>query len=250
MPRHSGETFRYGQRLHRKREFLRLFRIGQRTRSRSFTLIGLPRDGCARLGLSAKRRLGKACRRNQAKRLLREIFRRNQEACRIGSGKNLDLVVLIQRTVEHETYVRLNNEYLESIRRLVRRLDKNLLAAALADSAARLPVLSHLFFLCGAGALAPRVLAWRTPRREATLFLPPALPWRLRSLSLDDPYKTRFGEEKDPLLEGRALLVTGVAFVVLIGWNVVLSTLYPNSGKRPARVTPTPQASTNSGPAQ
>lgn len=52
----------------------------------------LPReiDGCSRLGVVASRKLGKATVRNRAKRLLREVFRRNQH--RLIPGIDLVLV--------------------------------------------------------------------------------------------------------------------------------------------------------------
>ena len=45
----------------------------------------------SRLGIIATRRLGNAVRRNRAKRLVREVFRRNKTAL------GLDIVVLPQR---------------------------------------------------------------------------------------------------------------------------------------------------------
>jgi ribonuclease P protein component len=92
--------------------------MGQRVSSRSFLLFGLPNAvGHARLGITATRKIGGAVRRNRAKRLIREVFRRNRH--RISSA--LDLVVNARPGMDARTYVELEAEFVSKVEQLARR---------------------------------------------------------------------------------------------------------------------------------
>ena len=76
------------------------------------TLFVLPNDsGVTRLGIAATRRLGGAVRRNRAKRLVREIFRRNPAAA------GLDIVVAPRRELLDGPFPSLEADYLSILRR-------------------------------------------------------------------------------------------------------------------------------------
>ena len=94
LPRGVGfklvaQTLRRGERIRRRPEYQRIHQSGVRTHGRYLTLLTLPNDlPVSRLGIAASRRLGGAVRRNRAKRLVRELFRR------VNTGSGIDVVVL------------------------------------------------------------------------------------------------------------------------------------------------------------
>ena len=74
-----SERFSTRERIRRRADYLRIQREGSRTHGRFVTLVGLPNGSdTPRLGVTASRRLGAAAARNRAKRLIREVFRRNK----------------------------------------------------------------------------------------------------------------------------------------------------------------------------
>ena len=67
------------ERIKRRPEFQAVYERGQRTHARFMTVFVLANDRSqGRLGVAASRKLGDAVRRNRAKRLVREVFRRNK----------------------------------------------------------------------------------------------------------------------------------------------------------------------------
>src|SRR5262249_12590615 len=100
-------------------DFERVYNRGARTHSRYFTLFLLPNQlPHARLGIAATRKLGGAVTRNRAKRLIREVFRRNK----ITPG--FDVVVVPKRELLDASLTAFESDYLhqlERTRRAVRR---------------------------------------------------------------------------------------------------------------------------------
>jgi ribonuclease P protein component len=103
------------ERLTAGADYRRVFRKGRRLDGALFTLIAAQngRDHW-RLGLAASRRLGDATRRNRAKRLLRESFRR----CRPGGGACFDLVVIPKAEIVRRNQGEVEREYRERLQRL------------------------------------------------------------------------------------------------------------------------------------
>src|SRR5919197_5786640 len=84
--------FRPAERIRRRPEFQRIYERGAKVHSRYCTVFVLSNGGPqGRLGIAATRKLGGAVQRNLAKRLIREIFRRNKIA------PGYDVVVIPRR---------------------------------------------------------------------------------------------------------------------------------------------------------
>ena len=75
----SDRRFPRSWRLTARRQFRQVYDRGRRVGFPSFTLFGVANDvGHCRLGITVTRRFGSAAARNRAKRVLRDIFRRNK----------------------------------------------------------------------------------------------------------------------------------------------------------------------------
>src|SRR5438874_12590144 len=107
--------FRPQERIRRRAEFQKIYEHGVRVHGRySTTFIranGLP---CGRLGIAATKKLGGAVERNRAKRLIREVFRRNK----IASG--FEVVVVPKRELLDASLTVLEADYLYTLERRIR----------------------------------------------------------------------------------------------------------------------------------
>src|SRR5262245_11385565 len=92
MPKAQRQRFRPIERVRRRVEYQEIYDRGIRTHSRYLTLFTLSNNlPVGRLGIAATRKLGGAVERNRAKRLIREVFRRNKLA------PGFDIVVIPKR---------------------------------------------------------------------------------------------------------------------------------------------------------
>ena len=107
--------FRPAERIRRRAEFQRVYKQGRRLQGRFATLFLLPNQGdVSRLGIAATRKLGGAVERNRAKRLIREVFRRNKIA------KGYDIVVVPRRELLHAGLTVLEADYCTILQRRLR----------------------------------------------------------------------------------------------------------------------------------
>jgi len=110
-----GATLGRVERLRAASEFRRVFRRGTRLEGRLFALIAAEHpEGPSRLGLAAGRGVGRAKKRNRAKRLLREAFRRNKRLLRT----SFDIVLIPKREIVMCTQSEVDREYQERLRQL------------------------------------------------------------------------------------------------------------------------------------
>ena len=103
------------ERIRRRADFLVVYDRGSRIRGRYSTLFTLPNTlPFGRLGIAATRKLGGAVERNRAKRLIREVFRRNKLA------PGFDVVVVPKRELLNANLSTLEEDYRQNVARSLR----------------------------------------------------------------------------------------------------------------------------------
>lgn len=114
-----SERFTKARRVRRRGEFKRVFDLSLRTRGKFLTVLMAPNaKGTARLGIVASRKLGDAVRRNRAKRLIREVFRRSE----FPAGLGMDVVVIPRRELFDAGYSTLESDLRVAFKRCASRL--------------------------------------------------------------------------------------------------------------------------------
>ena len=110
MPR-----FRPHERIRRRVEFQEVYERGIRVHGRYSTVFVLANQrAVGRLGIAATKKLGGAVQRNLAKRLIREVFRRNNIA------PGFDVVVVPRRGLLETSLTILEADYRASLERRLR----------------------------------------------------------------------------------------------------------------------------------
>ena len=108
----SGQSLPAVERIRRRPEFERIYSQGTRIHGRFMTLIVLRNSGAnPRLGIAATRKLGSATDRNRAKRLAREVFRRQKVTAA------LDVVLIPRREMLNAPFARLEADYRATVQR-------------------------------------------------------------------------------------------------------------------------------------
>jgi len=100
------------ERVRRRPEYEAIYEQGRRHSGRLMTVfVQANQFGRARLGIAATRKLGNAVVRNRAKRLVREVFRRNKPT------GGLDIVVIPRREMIEADYAHVEAEFLSILAR-------------------------------------------------------------------------------------------------------------------------------------
>jgi ribonuclease P protein component len=107
--------FTRNERIRRRGEFQLVYERGARVHGRYSTLFTLPNTlPIGRLGIAATRKLGGAVDRNRAKRLIREVFRRNKIA------PGFDVVIVPKRELLKASLITLEADYRHNLARSIR----------------------------------------------------------------------------------------------------------------------------------
>jgi ribonuclease P protein component len=111
--------FDRSRRVRRRGEFQKVFDRGVRIHGRFLTLLMAEAPGAhSRLGIVASKKLGGAVARNRAKRLIREVFRRNTP----NAGRAVDILVIARRELLEAAYSSLEDDFRGACRRATVRL--------------------------------------------------------------------------------------------------------------------------------
>ncbi|MGB9893264.1 MAG: ribonuclease P protein component [Candidatus Saccharicenans sp.] len=109
------ERLRPAERIRKKKEFIDLYKKGQRIKGRYFHLVfKLNKLGYSRMAVVVSRKIGKATRRNRIKRWFRELFRRNKNLLPVPC----DLIFIAQKDISGLTWEEIREEYLSILTRL------------------------------------------------------------------------------------------------------------------------------------
>src|SRR3954449_6913269 len=104
--------FARSERIRRRAEYQEIYKRGVRVHGRYLTLFLLRgQSEMGRLGIAATRKLGGAVERNRAKRLIREVFRRNKVA------PGFDVVIVPRRELVDASLTVLEIDYRTHIER-------------------------------------------------------------------------------------------------------------------------------------
>ena len=107
--------FRPAEHIRRRAEFKTIYDRGAKFHSRYATVFMLANErGIGRLGIAATKKLGGSVQRNRAKRLIREVFRRNKIA------PGYDVVVIPKRDLLDASLTVLEADYRALIERRLR----------------------------------------------------------------------------------------------------------------------------------
>ena len=108
--------FSQNERIRRRVDYQRIYDRGAKVHGRYLTLFALANElPVGRLGIAATRKLGGAVDRNRAKRLIREVFRRNKLA------PGFDVVVVPKRGLLDASLTALEIEFRNTLDRTLRR---------------------------------------------------------------------------------------------------------------------------------
>jgi ribonuclease P protein component len=109
----ARERLSAAQRLRHAADFDEIRRLGRRAEAGPFTLrVRLRTEGPRRLGVIASRKAGPAVRRNRAKRVLRELFRRNPEAL----PPSCDVVIVVRSNFSDFSFAEIRERYLNAVK--------------------------------------------------------------------------------------------------------------------------------------
>lgn len=109
------ETLDPRERIRKKKDFLNLYKKGNRYRGKYFTLIHLSSDSAfSRVGVVASRKVGSAVTRNRVKRWMRELFRRNKELL----AGPVDLLIVALPAMREAAWKDVREEYLIGLKSL------------------------------------------------------------------------------------------------------------------------------------
>ena len=103
------------ERIRKKKDFLILYKKGNRYRGKYFNLIYFSNTlTYSRVGVVASKKIGNAVVRNKVKRWMRELFRRNKKLLDLP----VDLLLVATAEIGQVTWAELKEHYLLAVRKI------------------------------------------------------------------------------------------------------------------------------------
>ena len=120
--RKTSQTLGWKERLHKRKDFLRIYRQGKRIYTATlvayFVWNKLDRH---RLGVTVSRKIGKAATRNRIKRRVRELFRTSKSSGTPG----FDIVVNVRKAAARVSFITLRDDYLKALGRIEEKTERS-----------------------------------------------------------------------------------------------------------------------------
>ncbi|HEX8185909.1 MAG TPA: ribonuclease P protein component [Blastocatellia bacterium] len=109
-----SEKFPKTDRILKRDSFKRVYGEGRKIQARHFTAFVLPNSGGRpRIGITATRKMGNSVERNRARRLVREVFRKNKWLVPPG----VDIVINVKRSLAEANYSDLEGDFITFLER-------------------------------------------------------------------------------------------------------------------------------------
>jgi ribonuclease P protein component len=109
-----SENFPKTNRVLKRGTFRQIYEKGRKFHTRHFTAFVLENaDGQPRLGITATRKMGNSVERNRARRLVREVFRKNKRLVPAG----IDIIINVKRSLAGSGYQDLESDFMSFLER-------------------------------------------------------------------------------------------------------------------------------------
>ena len=110
-----SEKFPKADRILKRELFRRVYDKGRKFQARYFIAFVLPNsDERTRLGITATRKIGKSVERNRARRLVREVFRKNRWLV----PRGVDIVINVKRPLVEARLSDLEGDFIAFLERV------------------------------------------------------------------------------------------------------------------------------------
>jgi ribonuclease P protein component len=108
-----SESLTPQEKVKKKKDFYLIYRKGRRFRGKFFNLVFVANDLVfSRMAAVASRKVGNAVKRNRAKRLMRELFRKNKDLF----TKPVDIIFIARREILDASWSELKEEYASGLK--------------------------------------------------------------------------------------------------------------------------------------
>jgi len=112
------ETLGPEQRIRKKKDFLWLYKNGNRYKGKYFNLIYLFNEShFSRMAVIVNKKIGNAVKRNKVKRWIRALFRRNKDLLK----NSLDIIIIAKKEIIEASWSILQREYSVAIESILRK---------------------------------------------------------------------------------------------------------------------------------
>ena len=109
-----SQKFPKTDRILKRDLFRRVYEEGRKIQARHFTAFVLPNSGGqSRIGITATRKMGNSVERNRARRLVREVFRKNKWLV----PRGVDIVINVKRPLVEAHYRDLEGDFITFLER-------------------------------------------------------------------------------------------------------------------------------------